>query len=164
MLVVPGAEPLTWTSLSVEAQVSRRTLYTHWDSVDELLTDIIAGSSVVTVAEVSDPMEDRLRSFLRGIRTRASSRVEFIVMVTTALSEKSKELPAADAPVYAILESWFTSFQNTVAPLTQEQYFMLAGPIVFQELFSVSHTSDQTIEDLVEAGLAMIAKLAVPVS
>lgn len=164
MLAVPGGEPVTWTSLSVEAQVSRRTLYTHWESVDELMTDLIRDSSDSARADASRPAEERLRTFLTAIRVRAADRVNFTVMLTAARTEKSKDAPSADAAIYQIVNSWIQSFQESVAPLSREQYFMLAGPIVFQELFSASSASDETIDILVGLGLAMIEELLVNAS
>lgn len=159
MLAIRGGEPLTWTSLSVEAQVSRRTLYTHWESIEELMTDLIQGSSVVAMANSTDPAEERLRTFLTGLRARAADPVNFTVMLTAARTEKTKDAPAPDAAIYRIVDSWVESFQKTVAPLTREQYYLLAGPIVFQELFSLSSASDATIDALVEIGLEMIHAL-----
>jgi AcrR family transcriptional regulator len=159
MLAVPGGEPLTWTSLSVEAQVSRRTLYTHWTSIEELMTDLIQGSSVIGAADTTEPAEARLRAFLMSVRERAADPVNFTVMLTAARAEKAKESPEPDASIYRIVDSWIESFQNTVAPLSREQYYLLAGPIVFQELFSVTSASDSTIDALVAIGLDMIEKL-----
>ncbi len=41
MLATPSDVPLTFTSLAAEAEVSRRTLYTHWGTIDRLIAEAV---------------------------------------------------------------------------------------------------------------------------
>lgn len=151
---------ITWSSLSLEAKVARRTLYANWTSLEELLTELLPVPTLVTASDATRPSRERLRNYLVGMRTLASDRVDFTVTVTAARAEKIKARPHPDASIYAIIESRISDFQATVAPLSREQYFVLVGPIVYQELFSLEPTSDATLDTLVEIGIGMIEGLA----
>jgi AcrR family transcriptional regulator len=57
-----GREPLNFTTLAARARVSRRTLYTHWGSVEALIVDTL-GRYAFDVFDVSDDLtfEQRVR-------------------------------------------------------------------------------------------------------
>jgi len=76
MLSERTGEPLTFSRLAEEAQVSRRTLYTHWGTIERVIGEAIA----LHTAEFSfDPqgMKPReiLGELLRGTRERLTDPV-----------------------------------------------------------------------------------------
>ena len=78
MLSRPG-EAITFSSIAVAAQVSRRTLYTHWGSVETAVADATYGSQdsverVGFLAVASDTMR-KLPAVLRELEElRGTSR------------------------------------------------------------------------------------------
>lgn len=151
--------PLTLANVARAAQVSPRTIATHWATMDDLLTECLAAAQVFRLAELSDPVEVRLRTFLESVRTSISNPVDFTVMLTVAASEKSKAEPSGDAAIFAMTGALIETFRTNVAPLSSEQYAILIGPILFRELFTVLRAPDDMLDDIVTIGLKMIADL-----
>lgn len=151
--------PVTMANLALTARVSRRTLTTHWDSMETLLTEALAASRVFELAELSSPVEERLRMFLNSVRTSISNPIDFTVMLTVAASEKSKPDPSEDAHIFVMTRMMIETFRVNVAPLTDEQYAILVGPILFRELFTVLQATDEMLDEIVAIGLGMIDAL-----
>jgi len=151
--------PITMASLAVTAKVSRRTLTTHWPSMEVLLTEALMESTSFALADPSLPVVDRLRTFLTSVRGSISDPITYTVVLTTAAAEKSKQHPRQDAEIYLITRGMVETFGAAVAPLSAEQYAILVGPILFAELFTTSAASEEMIEDLVVIGMAMIDRL-----
>jgi len=154
-----NGSPITMASLAVEAKVSRRTLTTHWPSMEVLLTEALMESSSFELADPSLPVRERLRILLTSVRTSISDPITYTVMLTTAAAEKSKQHPRPDAEIYLITRGMVDTFRAAVAPLSAEQYAILVGPILFAELFTTNAASDEMISDLVVIGLTMIDQL-----
>lgn len=159
MIDAQDGTAITMASLAASARVSRRTLSTHWDSMDDLLTESLAAVRTLEFDDVSLPVEVRLRSFLHRARDNIQTPINFTVFLTVLASEKSKQEPSPDAGVYAFARDSLAEFREKIALLSSDQYATLVGPIVFQELFTATPASDELIEDLLKLGLAMIAEL-----
>lgn len=159
MLESQDGTPITMASLSLAARVSRRTLSTHWNSMDDLLTESLASVRTLELADCSRPVDERLRVFLQSVRSNTQAPVNSTVMLTVLASESSKAENSPEAGVYDFTKESIKAFRENVAPLSATQYAILVGPIVFQEWFTVTPVSDDMIEQIVLLGLGMIAEL-----
>jgi AcrR family transcriptional regulator len=160
MLAEPQGAPLTLSALAAVAQVSRRTLYVHWGTIQQVI------SEAVTFSQDSDtgPLEglaprDILRHLLRSVRSSAQDPASNVALATM-LGQAAQD-PAAASIVRSTAEESAARFTALLGPVTLEQYGQLVGPILFAEFVSRESASDELIETLVEQG-AEILGLAVP--
>jgi hypothetical protein len=127
--------------------------------MDDLLTESLVAARTFEIADPACSVEERLRIFLERVRENIRTPINFTVYLTVLASEKGKAEPSPDAQVYDFTKNATALFQQTVAPLTSDQYATLIGPIVFQELFTPVPASDKLLDELVVLGLGMIAEL-----
>ena len=95
LLAEPASAPLTFTVLAAEAQVSRRTLYTHWGSIDRAISDAVT-NSFGGDAEDFDGLTcfERLQRFLTSARDGMRDPV-FAATVTTQIAKATRDPEAA---------------------------------------------------------------------
>lgn len=156
MLADQTGVPLTFSTLALEAQVSRRTLYSHWGSIENLLADAL----VFHLDEPDDvsqlPLADRLRDHLLGARAGLSMPIVSTALLT--LMTKARVTPDSEALFGDFDSKWLDEFRDHVGPITPEQYAMLIGPIIFMEFTRHTPASDEMIERIIELGVAMLGE------
>lgn len=156
MLASPSEIPLTFTSLSLEAQVSRRTLYTHWGSVDRIIADAI---SVVFAEDeagfLSLPEDERLHHFLQLTRDRMSLPLTAMAFATL-ISRAVYSAEAADALVEMGRRGKDT-FVARVGPITQLQYELIIGPIFHAAYVSRVPLTDEQLASLALSSSRVLA-------
>ncbi len=83
MLSEPSATPLTLSTLAAEARVSRRTLYTHWGSIEKVVSDAVTQTRDPDELDQADlPVSERLELFLENLRSGIHERVTHAAFVT----------------------------------------------------------------------------------
>lgn len=156
MLAEPSEIPLTFTSLSLEAQVSRRTLYTHWGSVDRIIADAIS----VVFADDDDsflslPEDERLHYFLRLTRDRMALPLTAMAFATL-ISRAVYSVEAADA-LLEISKRGKDAFIARVGPVTQLQYELVIGPIFHAAFISRVPLTDEQLTELALSSSRVLA-------
>jgi AcrR family transcriptional regulator len=155
MLGERSGEPLTLTSLATRAQVSRRTLYTHWGTIERVISD------AVTLYETSDGLSpeglsprERLEIFLATLRERLHDPVTNAALAT--LIHEAAQDDSASEPL-AALGAWpIQRFEASVAPVTEDQYLQIVGPLFLAEFVMREPASDALLAALVERGVELL--------
>ena len=156
MLSERRGEALTFSSLSKEAQVSRRTLYVHWGTIEQVISD------AVTLPRSEDDARDSnatpretLRSYL--IELRDSLREPVTSVAISTLVNHAAQNEKAAAALLAMGDARTTQFTALLGPIEPEQYSLLVGPIFFSEFLVREPASDDLIDVLVERGVEMLS-------
>ncbi|PRY69013.1 TetR family transcriptional regulator [Glaciihabitans tibetensis] len=155
MLAEPQGAPLTLSALAAVAQVSRRTLYVHWGTIQQVISEAVTFSreDETELVEGLAP-RDILRHLLVTVRSSAqdpASNVALATMVAHAAQD-----PAAAAVVRNTVTESVGRFNALLGPTTLEQYSLLVGPILFAEFVGRESASDELIETLVEQGVVLL--------
>lgn len=155
MLAERRGEALTFSSLSKEAQVSRRTLYVHWGTIEQVISDAVTLQLPAESAdsEGSTPRE-QLSRFLSGIRDSLHEPVTSVAL-TTLVNHAAQNEKAADA-LLAMGDSRISQFRAVIGPVDAAQYAQLVGPIYFAEFVARETASDELIETLVDRGVELL--------
>jgi AcrR family transcriptional regulator len=162
MLAEPQGAPLTLSALAAVAQVSRRTLYVHWGTIQQVISEAVTFSQdSETQAFEGMPPRDILRHLLQSLRASAHDPASNVAMATM-LGQAAQD-PSAAAIVRSTADDSLARFSAALGPVTLEQYAQLAGPILFAEFVGRTSASDELIETLVELGVDILG-ISVPVS
>jgi AcrR family transcriptional regulator len=155
LLVERSGEPLNFTILAKEAQVSRRTLYTHWGTIERVIS-----ASVTTLSTVELPDQDglsgqeKLSAFLLAVRDSIADPV-----TAAALASLVGQAPQDDNAAASLAEttsSRIEQFRERVAPIETEQFTALVGPIYFSQFVMRESASDELVESLVARGTELL--------
>jgi AcrR family transcriptional regulator len=149
MLATPSDSPLTFTSVAAEAEVSRRTLYTHWGTIDRLIADAVSVVFDTDEAAIDElPVDDRLLFFLTLTRDRMAmplTAAAFSMLMSRSLYDEGGVIALKE-----IGERGRELFERHVGPITQLQYELIVGPIFHAELMSKVGMTDDQIRELAE--------------
>ncbi|WP_213814234.1 TetR/AcrR family transcriptional regulator [Glaciihabitans sp. dw_435] len=153
MLAVPSGEPLTFSTLAAEAQVSRRTLYVHWGTMQQILSDIIGVRRTRIVVDPSENASPRdiLKEFLTALRNDLHEPVTALAL-TALLSQAAQDERAADI-VLASSVGGTDEISSLLGPVTQLQLSLLIGPLFYSEFFLRTPASNAIVDDLVDTGM-----------
>jgi AcrR family transcriptional regulator len=146
LLSEPASTALTFTVLSVAAQVSRRTLYTHWGSIDGVISEAVSYEFVEAPA-VLDGLEGaaRIAGFLRLVRDRMAAPITAVAV--SGLIAKAHHDPAAAEALREMSARGRQEFSTHVEPITADQYEVVIGPIFHAEYIArATMTDDQLIQ------------------
>jgi AcrR family transcriptional regulator len=152
----PTDVPLTFTLFASEAQVSRRTLYTHWGTIDRLIADAVSG--VVDKDEMRMTglrPEERLLFFLTLTRDRMAmpiTRVAFTMLMSRGVHDDD-----AGFALKAIHERGTEAFEQRVGPITPFQYEQIIGPIFYAEYLAGETLTDDQLRDHAEYARTVLA-------
>jgi AcrR family transcriptional regulator len=123
-----GDEALTFTTIADRAQVSRRTLYVHWGSVENLIAD-----TIVVISTGSDGDYEGLDATARStlFLKRLAEEIEGGTAAAIAAMLASGFHDEASAVASAKLrETLYQLFVEKVGTVTREQFAELIGPIL----------------------------------
>lgn len=155
MLMERSGEPLTFSSLSKEAQVSRRTLYVHWGTIEQVISEAVTMQSTQESTDLAGlTPRELLRHFLIELRTSINEPVTNVALST--LVNHAAQDDKASSSLIAMSEARIAQFSTEVAPITAEQYSRLVGPIYFAEFMTRVPASDEFIETLVDEGMRLL--------
>jgi AcrR family transcriptional regulator len=155
LLVEHMGEPLTFTLLAKEAQVSRRTLYTHWGTIEKVIS-----AAVTLHSDEDDPDQtglsprERLAAYLYAFRDGIAEPVTAVAL-TALVGQAAHDEDAANA-VLELARSRTLTFRARVGPITDEQFAILLGPLFYTQLVTRERASDELIESLIEQGAGML--------
>jgi AcrR family transcriptional regulator len=154
ILSTPTSEPLTFTLLAREAQVSRRTLYVHWGTIDRVLSEAASDSLDESVEAWPVATYDRLVKFLTQLRDSSGEPVAKAAL--SSLMSLATHDPAAAKTLTDLTVSRIALFTFLIAPITAEQYAELVGPIYFIQFATRKPVSDALLDSLIARGAAML--------
>lgn len=155
MLAERSGAVLTLSALAAEAQVSRRTLYVHWGTIQQVIGDAVSfhyEQQAVDVVGLSP--RGRLKAILEGVRSGVHDPASNVALATM-LSSAAQSDSAADVVRETGL-SGYKDFVSLVGPATLDQYAQLVGPILFAEFVARTPASDELIDELVERGIQLL--------
>ena len=155
MLSERTGEPLTFSRLAEEAQVSRRTLYTHWGTIERVIGEAVALHS----AEVSidpDGLQPReiLRLLLEATRDRLTDNVTHLAL-TSLVAQASTDDKAAEV-LAAMSTERLDEYNELLGDISQQQYSQIVGPLFFNSIVLGKEIADDLIETQVECGLTIL--------
>jgi AcrR family transcriptional regulator len=155
MLAQPSGVPLTLSGLAAEAQVSRRTLYVHWGTIQKVISDAITYQESLE-SRVIENADSRttLRSFLQEIRRFGEDPVSNVAL-STMLGQAAQDTDAASV-LQSIGETGYTRFVEILGTGTPEHYAELVGPILYCQFVQRAPASDELVETLVDRGMDLL--------
>ena len=155
LLSEPSDVPLTFTTLAAEAQVSRRTLYTHWGSIDRVIAEAATDEFAPEDTDFSElDLSGRLRAFLRLVRNRLADPATSVA--ATGLVARAVHDPEAVAVLSGMVERGRGEFATHVASITPEQYELIIGPLFHAEFFSRARMTDDQLDAMVPYVAALL--------
>lgn len=153
-------EPLTFTNLAAAAQVSRRTLYVHFGTVEKVISEAL---SIGDLDDAFDPagltLRQRLEEFLTHVRSTMSTPVTRVAMAT--LVNRAVHDDSAAAELRSLSEAQLTQFRELVGPISPDDYANLVGPIVYSQWVANEPASEALLRGLVERGISTIGTRSV---
>ena len=156
MLSERRGEALTFSSLSKEAQVSRRTLYVHWGTIEQVISDAVTMPRTDDEApSTSASPRETLRTLLISMRDSLTEPVTSVA-ISTLVNHAAQNEKAA-AALQAMGDARTSQFTALLGPIEPEQYSLLVGPIFFSEFLAREPASDALIDILVERGIEMLS-------
>ena len=155
MLAARTSEPFTFTTLAAHARVSRRTLYTHWGSIDRVISDAVTLRVAEELDDLSEfPPRQRLRHFLETVRAGVADPVTRVAL--TSLMNQSNHDPDAASSLVEMAVTRTQHFRETVGQIDQDTYLQIVGPIFFAEFLNAQPASDELLDALTERGAALL--------
>lgn len=149
---------LNFSIVSEAARVSRRTLYTHWGDIEHLIGDAVPVPESPTEADLDLTLlseVERLRVFLVATRDSISDPIALIAL-GSLLGLSGQDQSAAET-LAAMNVNQIANFCERVAPIDEDRYIELVGPIIFAELMLGRSISDETLDNLVARGTTMLS-------
>jgi AcrR family transcriptional regulator len=157
MLAIRGSEPFTFTTLAARARVSRRTLYTHWGSIEKVISDAVTLRASQEPVDLSalEPL-DRLRRFLESVRSAIGDPVTRVAFASL-MNRSSHDAALSLAEIAA---TRIDHLRAAIGDIDHDIYLQLVGPIVFAEFFDAEPASDALIDSLVDRGSHLLGLAA----
>jgi len=144
---------ITFSTLAARAEVSRRTLYTHWGTIEGLLADTILPDQVGSASDYDGlNLSERLTLFYSrfsdAISKEVASGVAHLLWASQYDPTSMRTMARIGSAVQAI-------FVERVAPLTEDQYDLLIAPIIFARMTRAS-VSPTLISTLIQLGAQLL--------
>ena len=155
MLAERSGEPLTFSRLAEEAQVSRRTLYTHWGTVERVIGEAIAlHSSEFQFDSAGMTPREILRRLLIDKRERLNDPVSHLAL-TSLVAQASTDNKAAEV-LAAMNTDRLEVYSELLGALTHNQFSQIVGPLYFTSIVLGEEITDELIDTQVECGLTIL--------
>jgi AcrR family transcriptional regulator len=156
MLTEGSGEALTFSSLSERARVSRRTLYTHWGTVEQLIADAVdvEHAKIVPTDPAGLSARERLSTHLRGIRDGLMQPLTRVALASL-IGQAPIDAKAAES-LAGMNASRLQQFREFVGPVTQDQYNQLVGPLFLAEFVVGEPASDEQVHTIAEYGSTLL--------
>ena len=155
MIAARSGEALTFSRLADVAQVSRRTLYTHWGTVERLIGEAVSARGEEPEI-VKDGLADReiLRKLLERTRERLTDPVTHLAVA--GLIGQASQSAEAQKTLADLGTARVEDYAAIIGPITHDQYSRFVGPAYYTALVLGEPISDELIETLVEQGLEVL--------
>ena len=155
LLVERSGEPLNFTILAKEAQVSRRTLYTHWGTIERVISASVTELDPVELPDQSGLSgREKLSAFLFAVRDSIADPVTAAALAS--LVGQAPQDNNAATSLGETITARIEQFRERVAPVTPEQFDLLVGPIYFAQFVMRESASDELLETLVAQGAELL--------
>jgi AcrR family transcriptional regulator len=155
LLSEPTSTPLNFTILSKEAQVSRRTLYTHWGTIDRVIGDAVAYRfTSENLDPIGETPAERVLEFLQLLRDRMADPVTKISLA--GLVSRAAHDDGASDSLKSIAERGRAEFARYVQDVEVDQYEFIAGPVFQAQFISRVTMTDESLERLRDHVCAML--------
>lgn len=151
LLAERGAAAVTYSALSLQARVTRQTLYRHWPTREALFVDLISERAMLAMPDPGDSPEQVLREFLRRLRDgmdEPANAAVLTVLVAQADSDQASSTALGQA-VGAVRAALAAVVAASGGQLGEDDYARLCGPVIWQRFFARRAVSDQLIDGLV---------------
>lgn len=148
---------ITITSLAEAASVSRRTIYTHWGTIENVVTEAVAleHTERLDAAKLAAlPLRARLETFLFGVRDVIAEPVTAVSLLTIMM--RASQNDDAVASMRGMTDVRVTQFREIMGPISQEDYNQIVGPIFFAEFVVRERISDAGLLALVDRGVDLL--------
>lgn len=142
---------LSITSIGKQAEVSRRTLYMHWDSVADLVAETIDIKQLPVSDFDGQTLEQRLDLFLTHLSTEINTAIGAIATLI-GMAQLQAEARRALAEIQRTITD---AFGERIAPLSADDYAQLIMPIVMYPAINSEAADRPLIDGLVERGLQL---------
>lgn len=155
MIAERSGEPLTFSRLAEEAQVSRRTLYTHWGTIERVIAEAVA---LHFDDNDFDPQGKEPRELLRELLGRTRDRLTDPVThlaLTSLVAQASTDDKAAEA-LSSMSTERLDEYAALLGDLTNDQYSQIVGPFFFNSLVRGQPITDELLETQVDFGLRLL--------
>lgn len=155
MIADHTGEPLTFSRLAEEAQVSRRTLYTHWGTIERVIGEAVAlHSAEVTFDPTGMAPRELLRNLLTTTRDRLTDPVTHVAL-TSLVAQSSTDDKAAEV-LAAMSTERLDEYNELLGAIDHAQYSQIVGPLYFNSIVLGEEITDEFIETQVECGLTIL--------
>lgn len=156
MLVERSGDPLTFSRLAERAQVSRRTLYTHWGTIERVIAEAVSAPDPSSAIDVGGLTKRQiLREILNATRERLTDPVTHVA-ITSLISQAALDNNAAEALALmgtARLEEHQELLGTTV---NYRQYSKIVGPLFYSQLVLGEELTDEFLDEQVEVALVAL--------
>jgi AcrR family transcriptional regulator len=155
MLSERNGETITLSSLAKEAEVSRRTLYVHWGTIEQVVSEAV---SLAPGSDGFDPEglsnRERVVHFLGSVRDGIHEPITKVAL--TSLIHHATQEDKAVASMDDMSNKRLEQLRDLIGPVTVEQFAELVGPIYFSELVLHKPASDELIERLADVAVELV--------
>ncbi|WP_157411948.1 MULTISPECIES: TetR/AcrR family transcriptional regulator [unclassified Agreia] len=155
MLSERNGETITLSSLAKEAEVSRRTLYVHWGTIEQVISEAV---SLAPGSDGFDPEglsnRERVVHFLTSVRDGIHEPITKVAL--TSLIHHATQEDKAVASMDDMSDKRLEQLRELIGPVTEEQFAQLVGPVYFSELVLHKPASDTLIESLADVAVELV--------
>ena len=165
LLETEGLASVTFGRVSRETGVSRTTLYRHWASPSELISEAWARVAPSNQVPHTDELEDDLRAVFRAVRDVVeSSTMRRSLPALLVAAQRDPVISSLHArfvrdrrqPIVERLRAAIADGQIRADADPELLVDLLSGPIFYRQLLRRTHTSDDDVRAVVAAALASV--------
>jgi AcrR family transcriptional regulator len=148
-----GVEPLTFSSVAERALVSRKTLYAHWGTVENLAAESLKNSLFGLVNFDGLDLRGRLRAFLvrNAVILNETGGASAIILMAAAPYDTSARTKLE------VLEVATLDYIRDALDMTSDQYSRIIGPLLFKVLVH-GDVSTEFVEQQVDWGMRVLSE------
>ena len=165
LLETEGLASVTFGRVSRETGVSRTTLYRHWASPSELISEAWARVAPSNQVSYTDELEDDLLAVFRAVRDVVeSSTMRRSLPALLVAAQRDPVISSLHArfvrdrrqPIVERLRAAIADGQIRADADPELLVDLLSGPIFYRQLLRRTHTSDDDVRAVVAAALASV--------
>jgi AcrR family transcriptional regulator len=155
MLTARTGEPLNFSRLAEAAQVSRRTLYTHWGTVERVIGDAIAVEANQSTFDTAGLGPRAILSkLLHTSRERLNDPATHIGL-TGLIAQAATDARAAEA-LEALGNERLGEYKRLLGIDDFQKYSQIVGPLVFSALVLSKPITDEFIDAQIDVGMQLL--------
>jgi AcrR family transcriptional regulator len=152
-------EVVNFTTLGREAEVARRTLYLHWESIAHVIADaVLFDLEPLTEPHSDADLESRLTDYLLKFREYIDQPV-VKNSYSLLLAEATRETVAVEA-IDSLLAHHHQHFTALVTEVSRERYLEIISPIVLVGIATRKPMSDAALAALTAHSVAALGDVA----